>query len=213
MDQGDDRRPYHSPLRNRRARNTRRAILASAQRLFSEKGYGATTMRDIAEDAGVAVQTIYASIGSKRDILSAFIDQIEDDADITEAGTWFLEADDPAEHLRLRAMLSRRIFGTGIKLIEVLISSQGTGSDVRQVIEEGDARHRRSVQEWIVDRWGDDVLRDGLTKTEAIDIISTMSGVDTYRWLIRRYGWSPDRYETWLYQSLVELVLSGKYRT
>ncbi|CAN5601112.1 TetR/AcrR family transcriptional regulator [soil metagenome] len=213
MTPGGEQRDYHSPLRDRRAAETRRLILAAAHRLIIERGYGTTTMRDIAAEAGVAVQTIYSSIGSKRDLLSAFIDQMEDDANVEGAPAMFLGTENPREHLLIRAYWSRRIFSAGIETSELLINSLGTSPEIQELIEEGNARHRRSVQEWIVDRWQDDVFRDVLSRDEALDIISTMSGIDVYRWLVRQYGWPPEQYETWLYQSLIELVLSEKYRT
>ncbi|MEZ4522634.1 MAG: helix-turn-helix domain-containing protein [Thermomicrobiales bacterium] len=212
MDAEGERRIYHSPLRDRRARATRRNILTAAQQLISAQGYGSTTMREIAANAGVAVQTIYSSIGRKRDILSAFIDQMEDDAHLDQAEELFLSTNDPREHLRLRAALSRRIFTAGIEVVEMLLHATGTGTDIRNLLDEGDARHRESCKIWMVDRWDDDVLREGLTKEEAIDVIATLSGVDVYRWLVRRYAWPLDRYEEWLYRCMASDVLDDRHQ-
>ena len=43
-------------------------IVEAASRLFLESGYHATSIGQIATEAGVAVQTIYNTIGSKRDL-------------------------------------------------------------------------------------------------------------------------------------------------
>lgn len=207
MSSEQEHRSYRSPLRNRRARETRRRILAAAQQLILERGYGSTTMRDIADTAGVAIQTIYSSVGTKQDILTAFIDQIEDDARLHEFENRFRETDSPREHLRLRAAASRAIFDQGIDTIETLIRAQGTSPEIAEVLEKGDGRHRQSVKEWIVDRWDDTVFREDLSYQEVIDLISMLSGSEVYRWLIRRYQWSSDRYEDWLYQTLVDHIL------
>ncbi len=69
-------RPYRSPRRKRQAEQTRDAILATARRLFSERGFAATPISDIAAAAGVSVPTVYASVGSKAELavcLVAFI--------------------------------------------------------------------------------------------------------------------------------------------
>jgi len=50
--------------------------------LFAEQGYAATTIESIARDAGLAVQTFYATFGSKRSVLFALLDEMEDAADI-----------------------------------------------------------------------------------------------------------------------------------
>lgn len=50
---------------------TRTRIIEAATRLFCRDGYLSTTVVAIAEEAGVAVQTLYLSFGSKVAILSA----------------------------------------------------------------------------------------------------------------------------------------------
>ena len=62
-------RTYVSPKREEQANATRRAILEASQRLFLSRGYGATSIRAIAEEAGVAVQTVYAVFGNKRQLV------------------------------------------------------------------------------------------------------------------------------------------------
>ncbi len=53
---------------------TRREVLEAATRLFAERGYGSTTMGDIAEAAGVSTETVYASVGPKPEVLKQAID-------------------------------------------------------------------------------------------------------------------------------------------
>ena len=64
-------------MRNRReiaAEATQRVIVMAATRLFLENGYTGTSMGDVAREAGVAVQTIYNAVGSKRELLSRALD-------------------------------------------------------------------------------------------------------------------------------------------
>jgi AcrR family transcriptional regulator len=68
------RRPYRSPRRELQAAETRAAVLAAAARLFGDRGWAATGMRDVAGAAGVSVETVYASFRSKSDLLMAAID-------------------------------------------------------------------------------------------------------------------------------------------
>ncbi|MCG6955344.1 MAG: TetR/AcrR family transcriptional regulator, partial [Gemmatimonadetes bacterium] len=76
------KRPYRSPRRREQAEETRRRILDAARRGFVERGYGGTTMESLADAAGVSVQTIYASLGSKQGILMALLDDMSADADL-----------------------------------------------------------------------------------------------------------------------------------
>src|SRR6187200_1491149 len=57
--------------KGRRGADTRRRVEEAAARLFTERGYGATSMRAIADAAGVHVQTIYLAYRTKAAVLAA----------------------------------------------------------------------------------------------------------------------------------------------
>ncbi|MEV0159134.1 TetR/AcrR family transcriptional regulator [Nonomuraea fuscirosea] len=59
----------NSTLRARRRAQTRRTIQTHAVRLFSERGYDATTMNDVAEAAGVSPMTVYRHFATKEDLV------------------------------------------------------------------------------------------------------------------------------------------------
>src|SRR5215207_6659023 len=76
------RRSYHSPRRQQQAAATRRSILDAAQRLFEEHGYPATTMEQVAAEAGVALKTVYSAFATKSGLLRALWDlRLKGDAD------------------------------------------------------------------------------------------------------------------------------------
>lgn len=64
------RRPYDSPVREARARRTRAHVVATAGRLFAERGYAGTSVRQIAAAAGVSLETV-TQTGRKADLLVA----------------------------------------------------------------------------------------------------------------------------------------------
>ena len=68
------KRPYQAPRRAEQAAATRRAILTAARDLFVHRGYAATTVSEIADAAGVSVDTLYATIGRKPVILRELIE-------------------------------------------------------------------------------------------------------------------------------------------
>src|SRR5436305_1070963 len=65
-----ERRRYSSPVRAARARRTRAHVIATAGRLFAERGYAGTSMRQIAAAAGVSLETV-TQTGRKADLLLA----------------------------------------------------------------------------------------------------------------------------------------------
>ena len=103
------RRNYHSPVRAEAARRTRRVIAAAAAELFVDKGYTATSLRDVAEIAGVARPTVTAAFGSKPALLRQALGEAlagHDEPVAVAQRPWFTpvwEATNPAGVLEARA--------------------------------------------------------------------------------------------------------------
>ncbi|MEV6621120.1 helix-turn-helix domain-containing protein, partial [Amycolatopsis sp. NPDC051114] len=78
---GGARRRYESPVREARARRTREHVVTTAGRLFAERGYAGTSVRQIAAAAGVSLETV-TQAGRKADLLlAAFQDVFAGDPD------------------------------------------------------------------------------------------------------------------------------------
>lgn len=81
---GSGTRRYRSPLRRMQAAQARAVVLEAATRLFAERGWAGTGVRDIARAAEVSVETVYATFGSKADLLKAALEVaiVGDDAQV-----------------------------------------------------------------------------------------------------------------------------------
>src|SRR3954469_15165947 len=96
-------------LRQRQAQLTRDEILGSARRLFAERGYSRTSVRDIAEAAGVSAQTVYDSIGSKQALVTSLNDLIDSEARVGEIVDPAAGSGDPAQVAAMSARVTRSI--------------------------------------------------------------------------------------------------------
>ncbi|MEU5265283.1 TetR family transcriptional regulator [Amycolatopsis sp. NPDC021455] len=76
-----ERRRYDSPVREARARQTRAHVIATAGRLFAERGYAGTSMRQIAAAAGVSLETVTQTGRKPQLLLAAFRDGFAGDPD------------------------------------------------------------------------------------------------------------------------------------
>ncbi|MEU3244045.1 MULTISPECIES: TetR/AcrR family transcriptional regulator [unclassified Streptomyces] len=101
------KRPYVSPLREQAAARTRVLILRCAAELFAGRGYGRVTVADIAAAAGVAAKTVFASVGSKSDILDRIVDQGVADSGYEQAMRQVLAPRNPEEVLAALARGTR----------------------------------------------------------------------------------------------------------
>jgi len=91
--------------------DTRRRILAGAGELFAERGFRATTMRDIAERAGVNLAAAHYHFGSKQalylEVVRALFDRLE--ARLAARGANPLEASRAHTREELERMLLSRV--------------------------------------------------------------------------------------------------------
>jgi AcrR family transcriptional regulator len=56
-------------------RNTREDVIAAAGRLFAEKGYHGTSMRDLGRELGLLGSSLYAHVESKQDLLVEVVEE------------------------------------------------------------------------------------------------------------------------------------------
>jgi len=69
-----------APMATRKAEETRNRILDAALRLFRERGFEQTTMRDVADEAGVATGAAYYYYRSKEELVLAFYLRTDEEA-------------------------------------------------------------------------------------------------------------------------------------
>ncbi len=80
--------------------STRERLLDAAERVFAEKGYHATTVRDITEAAGVNVAAVHYHFGGKKELyLELFRKRFDHMAAVRESALALAAGRDPAEDL------------------------------------------------------------------------------------------------------------------
>ena len=205
------RRRYESPRRQEQAAQTRRDILATAGTLFRERGYAATSMPQIATAAGVVVETIYRAFGSKAGLFRAVVDaalaggSTRADAPVEErpAIRAVIEEQDPRRQLALYAATQPGIHRRAGPLLRALRDAAGTDSELRSLWNEMEA-WRLEGQGRLAGLLGErGALRPGLSVEEARDVVWTLCSLAVHDLLVIERGWSYERYEAWLANSLI----------
>ena len=202
------KRPYDSAKRRESAQQTRLRIAQSGRALFAQLGYGATSIEAIANNAGVAVPTFYATYGSKRALLFALLDAADAQADVIALQDSLRgAAATPGRQLSLMVSFSRRLYQQSADLIEVARSAGSMEPDLAALWVEGEQRRLRGVAP-IVRSWAAaGALRKTLSERDALDILWSLMGPDNYRLFVTECGWSPEKYEKWLTATLKTLLL------
>lgn len=199
--------------RARQAKETRRRIVEAAADLYVREGYSATSISAIAQRAGVAVPTVYATMGGKANILRAVVDLTVRGDD--EATTLASRADwqaierqpDPREQLALFAHLHRRICDREAAVFAQLEAAAGADPEATQLLAEHDQRRYETQRRLARDLRRRKKLEPGLSAREATDVIWTLASERTYLALVRQRGWKAEKYERWLAEQLVATLL------
>jgi AcrR family transcriptional regulator len=199
-----------APRASRRAvqaAETRALITSVAARLFAEQGYVPTTIEAIASESGVALQTVYNSVGNKAALLSAVLDAAASgphspsnvlelmrkrtgeaagfDALIAVLADWFVEV-----HRR-----------TG-PVVGVIAQAAAVDPAVEKL------QAARALQR--LERYGEAAaavrarggLQSGMSDADAAAAIWSLGHPQTYRTLVGEAGWPVKAYRDWLVRSL-----------
>jgi AcrR family transcriptional regulator len=205
------------PSRRDRARATRLRILHAAHALFVERGYTGTRMADVAERAGVAVQTVYFTFHTKAELLQNCYDLAvlgEDDPRPPQQQEWYrrmLSARSGTAALRLFASGNGEICAR-IAVLDDVTRSASHEPEAVAVRANGERLRRDGMQEiarHLDDRFG---LRAGLDLDRATDVLLTLSGGAVYRALVVDYGWTQEQYVDWVAATLADQLLASRPR-
>ncbi len=197
------KRRYESPRRREQAAATRRQILDAAQGLFEAQGYAATTMATIAEEAGVALKTVYLAFDTKSGLIRALWDTLlRGEPDIAVAQQpWYLEVlnePDPARQLQLNARNSTVVKRRVANLLRVFRDGAPVDPDVDALWTLINTDFYANQREIIRSLHRRKALRRGLDVTKATDILWTLIHPDVWHLLVGARGWTPETYEKWL---------------
>ena len=214
----NSRRTYTSSIRAEQSAHTRAVVLAAARALFLEEGgYARTSLSAIAAAAGVSVQTIYNTFGSKAALLKAVYDTTlagdDEPVPMGQRPEFFAmerEQDPTAllgHYARIGAMLMKRLGPFYARIRE----GAGAGDPDLTALLETTAKERLVGATEVVEslrKLGP--LRPGLTAARARDIVWTHTSYEMWDLLVRQRGWSARAYADYLGSSMSRALLPNE---
>jgi AcrR family transcriptional regulator len=207
------KRRYHSPRRVEQATATRTAVLAAARELFVDRGYTATTVADIAQQARVSVDTIYATVGRKPALLRELVETAISGTDQAVPA----EQRDYVTQIRAAATASEKIsiYAQSIAVIQermapvflALRNAATADRDCAALWSEISARRAANMRLFASDLRSTGQLRDDLTDDQVADIIWSMNAAEYWDLLVRERSWTPAQFAAWLTDAWTRLLL------
>jgi AcrR family transcriptional regulator len=197
-----------------RTRLARRAVIDAARTLFLERGYGATTIDAISALSDVPPATVYRLFSSKRGILKALLDiSIGGDNDAVPMAdrppVRSLLADSKPKNMVAGLVgIAAQVNSRTAAIYRILVSAAASDPDAATLLDdltrqrqEGQGRVARALARA-------HALRPTLRERDAGDIIHALVSPEVYGLLVVDRGWPPERYETWLTETLVDQLLA-----
>jgi AcrR family transcriptional regulator len=210
---GNSKRRYQSPLREQSARQTRQAIVAAAQELFTAHGYSATSLADIAAAAGVARPTAFAAFGSKAALLRQVLDQAlaGDDEPIPVAQRpWFRpvwDASTPAAVLVAYAGVITLINGRAARIFEVVRRAADQAPEIAALWDTLQHNRRSGARMVVEHAAAQGPLAAGLDINRAADILWIFNDTALYDTLVAGRGWPENDFTSWLSSQIRHALL------
>jgi AcrR family transcriptional regulator len=202
-----DVKRYHSPLRQRQAEESRRAVLAAARDLFVEQGYGATTIEQVAARAGVSKPTVFNAVGNKVALLRTVRDvaMAGDDEPVSvtarDSVTAIAEAVDLDDACRACADHVAALLERYHRVHAVLSGAAGTDPELAGLAGQAETERHTGAGHLLSRLEQHGASRGSRTQ----DLLWLLMAPDTYTRLVELRGWSPGAYRAWLAQQIRQL--------
>jgi len=209
------KRRYDATTRRASAEQTRLSIIESARRLFLEKGYAATTMPAIARAAEVALDTVYASVGTKGELFRLLVETAlsgrgeavpAEERDYVQA---IREEPDAARKLQIYANALADIQPRLAPLFQVLHTAAPLDSDLGALWQEISNRRAANMRLLAKSLIATGRVRPKLNETVVADVLWTMNSPEFYLLLVGQRGWSPQEFAAWLADAWIRLFLQS----
>lgn len=204
-------RRYDAAGRRAAAERSRRAVLDACLHLVLRDGYRATTVRAVAERAGVSAETVYKAFGNKRGLMKAVYDTVlaGDDAPVPLGDRPELRAilaiADPVAKLHSYAGF---VCGVHERLGGLQPVLAAADPELAEIVAETDRERLTGVTAFVAHLQAVGHLAPGLDPARAADACWALTSPQFYALLVHTRGWPPARYRAQLADLLITAVLT-----
>jgi AcrR family transcriptional regulator len=207
-------RSYDATRRRERAeeerRTTQRRVVEAARDLFVARGYVATTVADIAKEAGVALQSVYNAGKSKAALMHLVVDLAvagdDEDVMLTDRPSFTAIAELPTAEKQVEK-IAGLIAETMQRLAPVWVAYRQAAAVDPSAAESLEAAHRRRNETFAQMMSMVDQNRLRLSPEEATDTAWAIGSIDVYLLLRQIRGWNHEQYTRWLTSTLVDQLV------
>jgi AcrR family transcriptional regulator len=204
-------RRYNSTGRRAGALRTRTAILDAAERQFLEDGYGTATIASIAQEAGISVETIYKSFGSKsglvREIYERGLEGRGDTRAYERSDEMRDRESDPRTIMREWGRLTAEVASV-VTPIRILMRHLAlTDHEIAAVLATAETERLARMRHHARFLKTRGHLRDGVTVSDATDLLWICSSLEIYELMVMGRGWSTARFARYVGDLMITALI------
>src|SRR5580658_6281989 len=209
---GSVKRRYDATRRRQAAARTRASILEAARQLFTERGYTATSMTAIADQAGVALDTVYAAVGRKPELARLLIESAISGTDqAIPAGQRdyvraIQAAPDAATKIAIYAAAITAIAPRLALVLAIIQQAAGGEPELAGLWNRIAERRAENMRRFVADLAAVHPLR--LDPDQAADVVWATNATELYQLLVGQRGWTAERYQRFLTDTWHRLLLA-----
>ena len=209
------RRGYDASGRRAAAETTRHAIIAAARDIFLRRGYAGATMSMIAEEAGIALDTVYASVGKKPALFRLLVETAisgVDEAVPAEQRDYvraIRAATDAAAKLKIYAAALGAIQPRLAPIFKILQTAAAQEPELAALWKEISDRRAANMHRLAQDLAATGQTRRDLTLNRIADIIWSMNAPEYFLLLVEQRGWTAAEFARWIADAWMRLLLDG----
>jgi AcrR family transcriptional regulator len=180
---------------------TRQRVVAAATPLFVRDGYVETTMAGIARAAGVAVQTLYLSFGSKAAVLEAALAAVSED----QPDEWLPALrTEPSGPAALRGYVARAAARVERRFaLDAVLRAAAADPEPSELLDRTRratlAVHAQAVDE-LAEKQG---FTERISLQRATEVVAALLSPETYGLLVVAQGWTTADWAEWVGDHLV----------
>ena len=211
------KRGYDMTRRRAQAQATRQDVLDSAGRLFTANGYAATTVDQIAADAGVSRETVFKAVGTKRQLLQLWVEREAAGADEPvpiRQQAWMRQLSQTTQKRRqveIAVVAACRIQERAGHALDVLRAAAHADPEIAALWDTARRQRREDVRA-VTSLLSRTAAGTTAPSREAVDVMYALTSPELYDLFVRESGWRRDKYEQWLVDAVLRLVFPDPHR-
>jgi AcrR family transcriptional regulator len=207
------KRKYDSTRRQAQAEETRQRILDAARTLFMERGYAGATINEIANEAGIALKTVYAVFENKHNILIELLnksssDRGEEHLPVLERPSVkaVTQERDPRRQIEMFAeVVAGNLEGSAF-IGEIMKIAAKTEPEIRELVDRLNKQRWQNMAFAVKQFTANGPLREK-DAASATDTAWTLTSPEVFLLLTRERGLSKKKYAEWLADKLIRALL------